>query len=85
MYSMMKDAKLRKRGRPKVSEGSFDRRKSFGTVCVTLDLGLIEILRRLRRDVGEPSLSGVVRRLLRERLAELGLLGEEAKRALGVS
>jgi len=46
---------------------------------------LIEILRRLKRDIGEPSLSGVVRRLLRERLAELGLLGEEAKRALGVS
>jgi len=82
---MMKDAELRKPGRPKVSEGSLNRRKSFGTVCVTLDLSLIEILRRLRRDVGEPSLSGVVRRLLRERLAELGLLGEEAKKALGIS
>jgi len=81
---MMKDAKLRKPGRPKVSENSLERKRSCGTVCVSLDLDLIEILRRLKRDLGEPSLSGVVRRLLRERLAELDLLGEEAKRALGL-
>ena len=82
---MMKDAEPRKPGRPRLSKGSLKRKKSCGSVSVSLDLDLIEILRRLRRDLGEPSLSGVVRRLLRERLAELGLLGEEAKRALGVS
>ena len=82
---MNKKVELRKPGRPKASEDSLKRKRSCGTVCVSLDLVLIEILRRLRRDVGEPSLSGVVRRLLRERLAELDLLGEEAKRALGIS
>ena len=81
---MMNDAEPRKPGRPKVSEESLKRRKSCGTISVSLDLDLIEILQRLRHDIGEPSLSGVVRRLLRERLAELDLLGEEAKRALGL-
>jgi len=80
---MMKDAEARKPGRPKVSEGSL--KGSYKTVCLSLDLDLIEILRRLRRDLGEPSLSGVVRRLLRERLAELDLIGEETKRALGLA
>jgi len=80
---MMNDAEPRKPGRPKVSKDSL--KSSYKTVCLSLDLDLIEILRRLRRDLGEPSLSGVVRRLLRERLAELGLLGEETKRALGIS
>jgi len=80
---MMKDARARKPGRPKASEESL--KSSYKTVCLSLDLDLIEILRRLRRDLGEPSLSGVVRRLLRERLAELDLLGEETKRALGLA
>jgi len=82
---MNKKAELRKRGRPRVSEESLKRKKSCGAVSVSLDLDLIKILRRLRRDLGEPTLSGVVRRLMKERLAELGLLGEEAKRALGIS
>jgi len=76
---------LRKPGRPRVSEEYLKRKKSCGVVSVSLDLDLIKILRRLRRDLGEPTLSGVVRRLMKERLAELGLLGEEAKRALGIS
>jgi len=82
---MMKDVESRKLGRPKVLESSSKRSKRCGTICISLDLDLIEILRRLRRDLGEPSLSGVVRRLLKERLAELGLLGEETKRALGLT
>jgi len=80
---MMNDAEARKPGRPKASEDSL--KSPYKTICICLDLDLIEILRRLRRDLGEPSLSGVVRRLLRERLAELDLLGEEARRALGIS
>ena len=62
-----------------------DRRPKGLRISVSLDEELIKTLERIRRDVGEPSFSGLVRRLLKERLAELGMMTEEARRALGVA
>ena len=53
-------------------------------VSVSLDEELINTLEQIRRDLSEPSLSGVVRRLLKERLGELGILNEDARKALGL-
>lgn len=53
-------------------------------VSVSLDEELINTLEQVRRDLSEPSLSGVVRRLLKERLGELGMLREDARKALGL-
>lgn len=53
-------------------------------VSVSLDEELIKTLEQIRRDLGEPSFSGLVRRLLKERLGELGMLKKEARRALGL-
>ena len=54
-------------------------------VSVSLDEELISTLEQIRRDLGEPSFSGLVRRLLKERLGELGMLRDEARRALGLT
>ena len=54
-------------------------------VSVSLDEELINTLEQIRRDLSEPSLSGVVRRLLKERLGELGILNEDARKALGLT
>jgi len=54
-------------------------------VSVSLDEELVRTLEQMRRDLSEPSFSGLIRRLLKERLAELGLLREEARKALGVA
>jgi len=53
-------------------------------VSVSLDEELVRTLEQIRRDLSEPSFSGLIRRLLKERLAELGLLTEDARKALGV-
>lgn len=69
--------------RPQLSAD--DRRVRGVRVSVSLDEELIEILEQIRRDLSEPSFSGLVRRLLKERLGELGILNEEARRALGLT
>jgi metal-responsive CopG/Arc/MetJ family transcriptional regulator len=62
-----------------------DRRARGVRVSVSLDQELIDILEQIRRDLSEPSFSGVVRRLLKERLGELGMLNEDARKALGLT
>jgi len=54
-------------------------------VSVSLDEELIKTLEQIRRDLSEPSFSGLVRRLLKERLGELGILSEDARKALGLT
>jgi len=54
-------------------------------VSVSLDDELIRTLEQIRIDLNEPSFSGLVRRLLKERLGELGMLSEEARKALGLT
>jgi len=54
-------------------------------VSVSLDDELIRTLEQIRRDLNEPSFSGLVRRLLKERLGELGMLSDEARKALGLT
>ena len=54
-------------------------------VSVSLDDELIRTLEQIRIDLSEPSFSGLVRRLLKERLGELGMLSEEARKALGLT
>ena len=51
----------------------------------TMDEELIKTLEQIRRDLSEPSFSGLVRRLLKERLGELGILNEDARKALGLT
>ena len=62
-----------------------DRRPKGVRVSVSLDESLIKTLQQIRRDLSEPSFSGLVRRLLKERLAELGILNEDARKALGLT
>jgi len=54
-------------------------------VSVSLDDELIRTLEQIRIDLNEPSFSGLVRRLLKERLGQLGMLSEEAMKALGLT
>jgi len=62
-----------------------DRRPKGVRVSVSLDEELIKTLEQIRRDLSEPSFSGLVRRLLKERLGELGILSEDARKALGLT
>jgi len=63
-----------------------DERRPRGVrVSVSLDEELIKTLEQIRRDLSEPSFSGLVRRLLKERLCELGILNEDARKALGLT
>jgi hypothetical protein len=62
-----------------------DRRPRGVRVSVSLDEELIKTLEQIRVDIGEPSFSGLVRRLLKERLGELGMLKEDARKALGLT
>jgi metal-responsive CopG/Arc/MetJ family transcriptional regulator len=62
-----------------------DRRPKGVRVSVSLDEELIKTLEQIRRDLSEPSFSGLVRRLLKERLGELGILGKDARKALGMT
>lgn len=62
-----------------------DRRPKGVRVSVSLDEELIKMLEQIRTDLSEPSFSGLVRRLLRERLGELGILNEDARKALGLT
>jgi len=62
-----------------------DRRPRGVRVSVSLDEELIKTLEQIRRDLSEPSFSGLVRRLLKERLGELGILNEDARKALGLT
>jgi len=62
-----------------------DRRPRGVRVSVSLDEELIRTLEQIRVDIGEPSFSGLVRRLLKERLGELGMLKEDARKALGLA
>jgi metal-responsive CopG/Arc/MetJ family transcriptional regulator len=62
-----------------------DRRPRGVRVSVSLDEELIKMLEQIRRDLSEPSFSGLVRRLLKERLGELGILNEDARKALGLT
>jgi hypothetical protein len=62
-----------------------DRRPRGVRVSVSLDEELIKTLEQIRVDIGEPSFSGLVRRLLKERLGELGILKEDARKALGLT
>jgi len=65
---------------------SADERRPKGVrVSVSLDEELIKTLEQIRRDLSEPSFSGLVRRLLKERLSELGILSEDARKALGLT
>jgi len=65
---------------------SEDHRRPRGVrVSVSLDEELINTLEQIRRDLSEPSFSGLVRRLLKERLGELGILSEDARKALGLT
>ena len=67
-------------------ELSADGRRPRGVrVSVSLDEELIKTLEQIRRDLSEPSFSGLVRRLLKERLGELGILNEDARKALGLT
>ena len=61
-----------------------NRRPRGVRVSVSLDEELIKTLEQIRVDIGEPSFSGLVRRLLKERLGELGMLKEDARKALGL-
>ena len=54
-------------------------------ISVSLDEKLINTLEQIRRDLSEPSFSGLVRRLLKERLGEMGMLNEDARKALGLT
>jgi len=54
-------------------------------LALSLDEELIKTLERIRRDLSEPSFSGLVRGLLKERLGELGILNEDARKALGLT
>jgi len=62
-----------------------DRRPKGVRVSVSLDEDLIKTLEQIRRDLSEPSFSSLVRRLLKERLGELGILNEDARKALGLT
>jgi metal-responsive CopG/Arc/MetJ family transcriptional regulator len=61
-----------------------DRRPKGVRVSISLDEELIKTLEQIRADLSEPSFSGLVRRLLKERLGELGILKEDARKALGL-
>jgi metal-responsive CopG/Arc/MetJ family transcriptional regulator len=61
-----------------------NRRPRGVRVSVSLDEEFIKTLEQIRRDLSEPSFSGLVRRLLKERLGELGMLKEDATKALGL-
>jgi len=54
-------------------------------VSVSLDEELIKTLEQIRMDLSEPSFSALVRRLLKERLGELGMLREDTRKALGLT
>ena len=54
-------------------------------MSLSLDEELIKTLEQIRADLSEPSFSGLVRRLLKERLGELGMLNEDARKALGLT
>jgi len=69
--------------KPQFSTG--DRRPRGVRISVSLDEELIKTLEQIRMDLSEPSFSGLVRRLLKERLGELGMLKEDARKALGVT
>jgi len=62
-----------------------DHRPRSVRLSVSLDEELIKTLEQIRRDLSEPSFSGLVRRLLKERLGELGMLNEDARKALGLT
>ena len=62
-----------------------DRRPRGVRVSVSLDEELIKTLERIRMDLSEPSFSALVRRLLKERLGELGMLREDTRKALGLT
>ena len=62
-----------------------DRRPRGVRVSVSLDEELIKTLEQIRMDLSEPSFSALVRRLLKERLGELGMLKEDARKALGLT
>lgn len=70
-------------GRPPTYEAT-RKRPTAKRVSLTFDTELIKVLDELQIQLGEPSLSALVRRLLKERLAELGVLKEDVRRLLGI-
>lgn len=76
----MEASKNRPRGRPPLY-GPGEAPRMFG-VHINMSQDIWEAVRKHAQAIGEPSLSHVVRKLLRERLAELGYLHVPSNQSL---